>query len=103
MPYWMKKAQNQGLEFESSRDDLSLGVEVELQVLDSASLLLTPKAQSILDQCQWEKLDHEFFQSTLEIRTGICQDVISVERDLNESLNKVIASARTLNLALGST
>lgn len=99
----MKKEQNEGLEFESSGDELSLGIEVELQVLDATSLLLTPQAQNILDQCQSEKLDHEFFQSTLEIKTGICRDVMSVEADLKESLDRVNATARRLNLALGST
>src|SRR6185436_16076832 len=103
MQYRMKKQQNGGLEFESAGDELTLGVEIELQVLDAESLLLTPHAQKILDECQWEKLDHEFFQSTLEIKTGICADVNAVEADLKQSLDRVWDTAKKLNLSLGST
>ncbi|MEO5979490.1 MAG: YbdK family carboxylate-amine ligase [Chryseolinea sp.] len=99
----MRKEQNEGLEFKSSGNELSLGVEIELQVLDATSLSLTPRAQSILDECQWEKLDHEFFQSTLEIKTGICSDIKSVENDLKETLDRVWPTVRKLNLTLGSS
>lgn len=99
----MKKQQIGGLEFTSSGNDLSLGVEIELQVLDGETLLLTPRAQDILDRCRFEKLDHEFFQSTLEIKTGICATAYDVENDLRDSIEKVSTAAKSLNLALGSS
>ena len=99
----MTKQQIGGLEFTSSGNDLSLGVEIELQVLDGETLLLTPRAQDILDRCRFEKLDHEFFQSTLEIKTGICATAYDVENDLRDSIEKVSTAAKSLNLALGSS
>jgi len=99
----MSKEHIDGLEFTASKQELSLGVELEFQVLDEGSLLLTPRAQDILDKSGEEKLDHEFFQSTLEIRTDVCSNVVELEKDLQGSLDKVFAAARALNLRLGST
>ena len=39
----MKKEHIEGLEFVQSAQELSIGVELELQVLDAGTLLLTPK------------------------------------------------------------
>lgn len=99
----MEKEQNGGLEFKASSRELSLGVELELQVLDAGSLLLTPHANDILDLYHDKKLEHEFFQSTLEVITGICDNVREVESDLKASLDKVSSGVRQLNLKLGST
>ncbi len=99
----MKREHIEGLEFTASKQALSLGVELELQVLDEFSLLLTPHAQDILDKSNEEKLDHEFFQSTLEIRSAVCNNVFALEKDIQGSLDTVFAAARALNLRLGST
>ncbi len=99
----MKKAQKEGLEFKSDGTSLSLGVEIELQVLDSKSLLLTPRAREILERAQDDKLDHEFFQSTIEVKTGICTSAYQAASDLRDSITKVSAVAKELNLSLGST
>ena len=99
----MEKSHNGPLEFASAGDELSLGVEVELQVLDGESLRLTPKAQQLLDACQDEKFDEEFFQSTLEIKTDICADATAVERDLGKSLNLLSREAKKLGLSIGAT
>jgi hypothetical protein len=45
----MKKEHIEGLEFVQSAQELSIGVELELQVLDAGTLLLTPKANDIIE------------------------------------------------------
>ena len=99
----MKKEQIEGLEFCKSDQELSLGVELELQVLDGTTLLLTPFATDIIEYCNDPRLEHEFFQSTLEVTTSVCKDVMALEQDLRSSLEKVSSAARHLNLKLGST
>lgn len=63
---------------------LSLGVEVELQIIDPETRNLLPISSNILDE--WSLTDPhlkpEIFQSMLEIDTPICQSVHDVEREL---------------------
>ncbi|HPH45523.1 MAG TPA: YbdK family carboxylate-amine ligase [Chryseolinea sp.] len=99
----MQTRQNIDLPFEPSKTELSLGVELELQVLDAESLLLTPRAAEIIDQVQRENFKKEFFQSTLEIVTGICNTVREVETDLERLIQKVHKGSEFLKLRLGST
>lgn len=99
----MEKEQIGGLEFNSSTQDLSLGVELELQVLDGDSLLLTPRAAEIIDLCDDPNIVPEFFQSTIEIVSGICQTVHEVQGDLRPSVYKTYLKANQLSLKLGST
>ncbi|HMG92632.1 MAG TPA: YbdK family carboxylate-amine ligase [Chryseolinea sp.] len=99
----MKKEHIEGLEFVRSERELSIGVELELQVLDASTLLLTPRANDIIEYCKDKRLEHEFFQSTLEITTSIAHDVSGIEKDLKSSLKEVSLAARELNLKLGST
>ncbi len=99
----MKKEHIEGLEFVRSERELSIGVELELQVLDASTLLLTPRANDIIEYCKNKRLEHEFFQSTLEITTSIANVVSDIEKDLKRSLNEVSLAAAELNLKLGST
>jgi carboxylate-amine ligase len=99
----MEKSHNGPLEFTSGGDLLSLGVEVELQVLDGKELRLTPHAQTLLDACNNEKFDQEFFQSTLEIKTGVCENAFAVEDDLSASLRLLNAAAEKHGLAIGAS
>lgn len=99
----MKKPQNGQLKFESSGDQLTLGVEVELQVLDGEQLKLTPRAQSLLDVVDNKKFDNEFFQSTLEIKTDVCQDAGAIEGDLAKSFKLLKDLAVHQGLAIGAS
>jgi carboxylate-amine ligase len=89
--------------FNGNRTALTLGVELELQVLDGGNYLLTPRAQEIIDYAKNKKLKPEFFQSTLEVITGICNSVHDAERDLTEGLSSVITAAKALHLKIAST
>jgi glutamate---cysteine ligase / carboxylate-amine ligase len=99
----MEKEQNGPIKFQSSKQELSLGVELELQVLEKDSLLLTPKASTIIDLCDVDNIVPEFFQSTLEIVTGICQSVHEVQGDLRPSVYSAYLKANQSNLKLAST
>lgn len=94
---------NELLEFNASKTPLSLGVELELQVLDGETLLLTPRAQEIIHLLNKKKLTKEFFQSTIEVVTGICQSVHEAKEDLRESLQEVLKTASQLGLKISST
>lgn len=74
----MKKEQIAGLEFNSGNNELTLGVELELQVLDADSLLLTPRAAEIIELSGSENIVPEFFQSTVEIVSRVCQNVLGI-------------------------
>lgn len=99
----MEKTHKQPLEFVSGGERLSLGVEVELQVLDAQELRLTPKARELLDACNNKKFDEEFFQSTLEIKTDVCDTATEVEADLGNSMHLLHGAASKLGLAVGAS
>lgn len=93
----------EGLVFVGSKRHLSIGVELELQVLDAGTLLLTPRANDVIQFCKDKRLEHEFFQSTLEVTTSICDNVSEIERDLKSAIKEVSLAAKELNLKFGST
>lgn len=99
----MKKEQIGGLEFKSSSAELTLGVELELQVLDSDSLLLSPSAAEIIELCDDKRIVAEFFQNTVEIVSGIGHNAHDIQNDLQPSVYKAIAKASQLNLRIGSS
>ena len=94
---------NGPLVFNPSKTALSLGVELELQVLDGETLLLTPRAEDIIKVLNKEKLTKEFFQSTIEVVTSICHTVQEAQADLHESLLDVHKAANSLGLKISST
>ena len=64
----------------------TIGVELELQILDVETCELTSLAPEILDKVSpvfREKIKPEFIQSMVEINTGICSTVAEVEKDLS--------------------
>lgn len=85
----------------------SLGVEVELAIVDRASRELTSSASPILDELgatspggQHPKVKHELFECTLEIITGICGTVAEARDDLEHTLKEVTALTDPRGLAL---
>src|SRR5918911_5053148 len=86
----------------------SLGVEVELQVLDRESGDLAPGAVRILPVCAEEGLEGvtaELLQSMLEAKTGVCRNVAEVRDTLLPSLRRLrnIAASLGYELAPGGT
>ncbi len=86
----------------------TLGVELEIQIIDPQTGDLAPGAVRILKVCQEEGLTSvtaELMQSMIEVKTGICQNVGEVSEQLKPLLRRVrnIASSLGYQLALGGT
>jgi glutamate---cysteine ligase / carboxylate-amine ligase len=82
------------LEFAKS-DPYTLGVEVELAIVDRDTLELTPKAGEII--ARWgesPKVQPEIFQSMLEMSTGICRTPLEAEQDLRATAVPLLKLAR---------
>lgn len=81
---------------------LSLGVELELQILDAQSLDLSPGAPDIFAALGGEgsRIKPEIFRSMIEINTGICADAREARRDLESALGRLIDVCGPLGLAL---
>jgi carboxylate-amine ligase len=85
----------------------SLGVEVELEIVDRRSRQLASAATAILDELgaghpdgNHPKAKHELFECTIEIITGICASVAEARDDLGTTLKEVSAAAERRGLAL---
>lgn len=94
---------NSGLVFKGHEQILTLGVELEFQVIDRQSLQLTPRASEIIDQINRPSIKPEFFQSSLEVITGICTTVHVAEKEFRQALALVRSSADDLGLKISST
>ena len=85
----------------------SLGVEVELEIVDRHTRELASAATDILAEVgaghpggEHPKAKHELFECTIEIITGICATVAEARADLGATLEEVAALAERRGLAL---
>lgn len=92
------------LEFASSQP-LSLGVEIEIQLLNQETLDLFPISPKILALVgeNHPKIKAEIFQSMLELNTGICLNAHQVRDDLRDSINVVEKVCRSLGARIASS
>jgi carboxylate-amine ligase len=86
----------------------TLGVELELQLVDGKSMALTDAASRVLARVPvWTRgaIKPEFHECCVEIITGVCRDVSEVERELIRNLLAIGRAAATqqLSLAWGGT
>ncbi|HVP73998.1 MAG TPA: YbdK family carboxylate-amine ligase [Phycisphaerales bacterium] len=86
----------------------SIGVELELPILDKEDGQLVPGAPRILDACAHdgvEGLGAELMQSMLEVRTGVCSDVTQARQQIIARLARArnIAGSLGYDLALFGT
>ena len=68
----------------------TIGVEIEIQVLDAETLSLTPLVPQILKMVHpslKEKIKPEFIKSMVEINTKVCSNLSEVEEDLKNTFN----------------
>jgi carboxylate-amine ligase len=80
-----------------SNERPTLGVELELNLVDGQTMALRSAISEILadvPKALQGSIKPELFQCYLEINTGICNDVSEVERDLAEKLQVVRQIAR---------
>lgn len=99
----IRGASSDAIEFAHS-DPLSLGVEVEVQLIDPSTLGLAPRAPELLRACAgMKRVVPEFFQSTIEVKTEICRSAHDVAGTLVPDLQGVAKSAAALDLGLCTT
>ncbi len=85
----------------------SLGVEVELEVVDERTGELASAATDMLTEMgrghpdgEHPKAKHELFECTVEVITGICQTVDEARRDLEATIAEVRKCAARRGLTL---
>ena len=76
--------------FKENERRLTLGVEMEFQVLDVQSGVLVPRAPELLQILNSPRIEKEFFMSTLEIITGVCSDMHEAVAQLGDELDKLL-------------
>ncbi|QDU40594.1 Carboxylate-amine ligase YbdK [Maioricimonas rarisocia] len=84
-------------------DKPSLGVEIELQLVDSRSYALSSSIEDVLNRIPSEleaNVKPELMQSYLEINTGICDTVGCVREDLLQTLTALTRVTDDLGLKL---
>jgi carboxylate-amine ligase len=94
------------IEFNAS-ERASLGVEVELTLVDRESGALVSAASDILEELGrghpdglHPKAKHELFESTIEVITGICHRPGEAKRDLATTIDEVRVAADARGLTL---
>lgn len=81
----------------------SLGVEVELALVDAETMGLSSAIDDVLAGLHPSARDRaksEFLQCYIELDTGVCRDVGDAERDLAQTIRAVQSAASRANLAL---
>ncbi len=95
------------LAFHPSRET-TIGVELELQILNGETGDLTPGAVPLIKACAKQGIPGvvaELMQSMVEVKTGICPNVAAVRDELTGHLRKVGNIARSFghDLAMAGT
>jgi glutamate---cysteine ligase / carboxylate-amine ligase len=88
-----------------SQGHLTLGVELEVQLLDKETWDLVPKALEILAKlpdCS-DRIKPEIFQSMLEINSGICHSAQEIEKDLKASIELLSSLCELDHVAIAAT
>jgi carboxylate-amine ligase len=85
----------------SSSPTMSLGVEVELQLLDRLTMALTPAAPRLFERVEaTPALKPEIFCSMVEVVTGVCDDASQVRRDLDTTLAHLRTACAEIGVAV---
>jgi carboxylate-amine ligase len=88
----------------SSHGLLTLGVEIEVQLIDPKTKNLTSRAKELLkEDTDFHKLKPEFYLSTLEINTAKCNTLQDVERDLTQSFDRLDALGQKVGVEFSTT
>jgi len=90
----------------------TLGVEWEVQLIDSETKMLRQEAGKLLDELpvtsdtgEHPRIRHELMQSTLELVTGICSTVSEAKDDLAVTISELqrMATEHGILLACAGT
>ncbi|MFQ5742707.1 MAG: glutamate-cysteine ligase family protein [Acidobacteriota bacterium] len=81
--------------------DPTLGVEIELQIIDPETGDLAPGGPQIIDaHGKPEYVKPELLQSTVELNVGPCADISEARRSLGRRLSALHATAARLGFAM---
>ena len=81
----------------------SLGVEVELQLLDPETRNLVSGASRIIEHEAGDAhIKPELIESTIELNTAVCRDVTAVRRDLEQRIGRLLAVCDELGYEVAS-
>ncbi len=89
----------------ASSPDLTLGVELELQILDPETRDLSPACARVIERIgpDHPNVRPEIFQSMLEVSTGVCRDVKQVRRELDQVVALVRRACDDVGVELASS
>lgn len=90
----------QNIEFKKSKD-FTVGVELELQIIDPNSRDLVSKCSDILKELgKNANIKHEFYESCIEINSDICNSISDLEKNLLRHVHILYEAARKLGLKI---
>lgn len=90
------------LVFKKNLKPLTVGMELEIQVLDAGTLALTPRVTEILADIPSKRLTSEFFRSTLEYVSSPSSDVHGLEGEFRQLHQSLIDYGREHGLVFSS-
>ncbi|MGH2568070.1 MAG: carboxylate-amine ligase [Bacteroidota bacterium] len=85
--------------------DMTLGVEIELQIIDAKTKDLAAGSPKIFEKLGGEQqhIKPELIQAMIEINTGICENLTEVKRDLEMQLHTLRGVCNELEYTLASS
>lgn len=92
-----------GLSFKNNRTPFTLGVEVELQLLDGKTLELTPRASELLSAVEHPQIIKEMFSSTVELVTGVCKDAHQAAAEIDFLKRRILEWGNREGIIFAST
>ncbi len=79
----------------------TIGVEVELQIVDPATRQLVPMGPDLVAGMDGsDRVKSELLQSTVELNTGVCKTVKEIQGDLEQTKAQVQAACERMGCAL---
>lgn len=88
----------------NSNGILTLGVEIELQLIDAEGYNLCSRATEVLNAtAHLEKIKQEFYLSTIEVNTSKCLTAQDVEDDLYATLASLQLATKDLGILFSTT
>jgi carboxylate-amine ligase len=103
MPKNTKNNESYKIDFKTN-GFLTLGAEIELQIIDKNSYDLSSKAEELLSKTKnLIKVKPEFYLSTVEINTDKCNTVQEIEQDLIDSLDAIEPISKEVGVDFSTT